>query len=315
VQYAVRRTLLLFPTLLVVLTVVFVALRLIPGDVVTLLVQDQNVTPETAARLRHELGLDAPVHVQFARYLGDLAQGNPGRSIWSGARIEPELGERLPVTAELTVFAALIGGILGIGGGVLAAVRQSHWPDYLLRGVSIAGLSLPGFWLGTLAIVLPAVWWNSTPPLTYVSPTTDLPANLRQFLVPAFLMGLSLAAMLLRITRGLMLEVLADEYIRTARSKGLSERLIVVRHALRNALIPVLTVFGNQFAVLLGGTVVFERIFNLQGVGTYLFQAISQRDYPVIQAVNVYLALAVLLVNLGVDLAYGLLDPRVRVAR
>jgi peptide/nickel transport system permease protein len=315
VPYLIRRTVLVLPTMLLVVTVVFVALRLLPGDVVTLLVHDQNVAPATADRLRHELGLDAPLPVQYTRYLGDLARGDLGRSIWTGNGVAPEFAARVPVTAELTLLAALLSWLLGVVGGVLAAVYRNRPVDYLLRGGAAVGLSLPGFWLGTLAIVLPAVWWHSTPALTYVSPRVDLVANLRQFLVPALLMSLSLAAVLLRITRSLLMEVLRDDYIRTARAKGVSERGIVLRHALRNALIPVITVFGNQFAMLLGGTVVFERIFNLQGVGTYLFQAVSQRDYPVIQAVNVYLALVVLLVNLGVDLAYGVLDPRIRVVR
>jgi peptide/nickel transport system permease protein len=315
VYYAVRRTLLLLPTVMLVTALVFVALRLIPGDVVTLLVRDQNVAPADAERLRRDLGLDAPLLTQYATYLSGLARGDLGRSIWTDRSVAAEFGARVPVTLELTVLAILCAALLGVPAGVVAAVWRNRWPDYLLRLGAVAGLSLPGFWLGTLAIVLPAVWWGSTPPLTYVSPRDDLLANLRQFLVPAFLMSLYLAAVLLRLTRTLMLDVLAEDFIRTARAKGLSERRVIAHHALRNALIPAVTVLGTQSAALLGGTVIFEQIFNLQGVGSYLFQAVSQRDYQVIQSVNVLLATAVLLVNLAVDLTYGLLDPRVRLGR
>lgn len=311
-RYLVRRTLLLLPTLLLVVTVVFVALRLLPGDVVTLLTADQNVTPEAAVRLRQELGLDQPLPLQYLRFLGRVARADFGNSIWTGKPVTAELAARLPVTLELALLAAIFSLMTGLTGGTLAALYVRRWPDYLLRGVAILGLALPGFWLGTLAIVLPAVWWQSTPSLTYVPFFDDPPANLRQFAVPAVVMGLALAAALLRMTRGLLLDVLHDDYVRTARAKGLREGRILSRHVLPNLLLPVLTVFGNQVAALAGGTVLFERIFNLQGVGSYLYQSISQRDYPAVQAVNIYLTVAVLLVNLAIDLSYGLLDPRVR---
>jgi peptide/nickel transport system permease protein len=313
VRYIIRRLILLPPTVLLVATLLFVMLRLIPGDVVSLLVHDQNVSGAQAARLRHDLGLDAPLHKQYLSYLGRLGRADLGRSIWTGNPVAAEVKARLPVTLELAALAVVLGALLGVSGGVAAALTRGRWPDLLLRGGAVAGLSLPGFWLGTLAIVLPAVWWNSTPPLAYVSPRADLLANLRQFLVPAALMSLAPAAALLRLTRSLMIEVLRDEYVRTARAKGLSERDIVLRHALRNALIPVVTVLGAQVATLVGGTVVFEQIFNLQGIGSYLFQAVRQRDYPVIESVDVLLAVAVVMINLGVDVAYGVLDPRLRV--
>lgn len=311
-RYLIGRALLVPPTALVVMTLVFALVRLIPGDVVTLLTNDQNVTPEAADRLRRQLGLDDPPAVQFGRYLGGLLRGDAGTSIWTDISVGAEFRQRLPVTAELATLAALFSVTLGVPLGALAAVTRDRWPDHLLRAAAVAGLAVPGFWLGTLAIVAPAVWWGYSPPLRYVSPLDSPWDNLRQFVVPALLMSLSLAAVLLRLTRAVMIETLGDEYIRTARAKGLSERRVVLRHALRNALIPVVTVFGTQCAVLLGGTVIFEQVFNLKGIGSYMYQAVSRRDYPVIQSVNVFLALTVLLLNFAVDISYTLLDPRTR---
>jgi peptide/nickel transport system permease protein len=312
VQYLIRRVLLLFPTVLLVTTAVFVLVRLVPGDAVSLLIADQNVSTEAAERLRADLGLDRPLAAQYGAYLGDLLRGDLGRSIWTGQSVAQELGRRAPVTLELTLLAAVFSVLYGVAGGVRAALSKDRWPDYLLRGVSIAGLSLPGFWLGTLAIVLPALWWRYTPPLRYVPFFTDPLTNLRQFLVPAVIMGLAFGSVLLRMTRALMLEVLGDDYVRTARAKGLPERRVIAGHALRNALIPVVTVFGTQLAVLIGGTVVFEQIFNLKGIGSYTFEAVTRRDYPAIQSVNVVLATVVVLLNVLVDLSYVLLDPRTR---
>lgn len=314
-QYVVRRLLLLIPTILVVMAVVFVLIRLVPGDVVSLLVSDQNVTSEQADKLREDLGLDRPIAIQFVDFYGDMLTGKFGKSIWSGESVLAEFQDRLPVTLQLALMAAVFSLAIGLPLGVLSAIQQDRWPDYVLRSIAILGLSVPGFWLGTLAIVLPAIWWQYSPPLTYVSPLADPWANFRQFVVPAFIMSLYLSSVLMRMTRSMMLEVMRQDFVRTARAKGLSDGAVVLRHALRNGLIPVVTIFGTQFAVLLGGTVIFEVIFNLQGIGRYVFLAVNQRDYPVIQTVNVILALAVLLVNFAVDLSYAYLDPRTRAGR
>lgn len=314
-RYVVRRLLLLVPTMLLVLTVVFVLVRVAPGDVVTLLASNQNISADQAARLRHDLGLDQSLPLQFVHYLRAVLTGDFGRSIWSGRSVASEFAERLPVTAELAALALVLSIVIGIPIGALSAARQDRWLDYILRGVAIAGLSIPGFWLGTLAIVLPTIWWNYSPPLRYVSLVDDPLANLRQFLVPAFIMSLALSSVLMRMTRSVMLEALRQDYVRTARAKGLASRTILMRHVLKNSMIPVLTILGTQFATLLGGTVIFESIFNIKGVGSYVFLAVSQRDYPVIQSVNIFLAAGVLLVNLGVDLTYGLLDPRLSRSR
>ncbi|MGE5597190.1 MAG: ABC transporter permease [Hyphomicrobiales bacterium] len=311
-QYVIRRLTLLVPTIFLVMATVFVLIRLVPGDVVSLLVADQNVTTQDADRLREDLGLDRPVPVQFVDFYGDMLTGKFGNSIWTGESVLGEFGDRAPVTLQLALMAAIFSVLLGVPLGIISALQQDRWPDYILRSVAILGLSVPGFWLGTLAIVLPAVWWQYSPPLTYVSPFADPWDNFRQFVVPSFIMSLYLSSVLMRMTRSMMLEVMRQDYVRTARAKGVREGTVVVRHALRNGLIPVVTIFGTQFAVLLGGTVIFEVIFNLQGIGRYVFLAVSQRDYPVIQTVNVILALAVLGVNFLVDMSYAYLDPRTR---
>lgn len=309
-KYLARRCALFVPTLLLVLCLVFLLVRLIPGDVVTLLLNDQNVSADQAAQLRSKLGLNDSLPVQFVHYIADVARGDFGNSIWTGNSVWSDIVHRLPVTAELALLAALFTLLIGVPLGVISAIYQDRPIDYGLRVTAIAGLSLPGFWLGTLAIAMPAVWWHYSPPLTYVSPFENPGDNARQFLVPAFIMSLYFACILMRMTRSAVLEVLREDYVRTARSKGLRESIVIRRHVIRNGLIPVVTLFGTQVAVLLGGTVIFEQIFNLQGIGSYVFQAVSQRDYPAIQSVNILLALAVLIVNLAVDCSYVFLDPR-----
>jgi peptide/nickel transport system permease protein len=310
--YVLHRLALLPPTLLLVAAAVFVMVRVVPGDVVTLLVNDQNVTESQADELRTELGLDKPLPVQFLEYLAKLLRGDFGKSIWTDQGVFGEIVDRLPITAELAFLAILFSLCIGVPIGILSALYQDRWPDYTLRAIAIAGLSIPGFWLGTLAVVMPAIWWGYSPPLRYVSPLDDPVTNLRQFAVPAFIMSLFLSSILMRMTRSAMLEVLRQDFVRTARAKGLSEGIVIARHALRNAMIPIVTIVGTQMAVLIGGTVIFEHIFNLRGIGSYVFQAVTQRDYPAIQAVNVLLAMAVLMINLVVDLSYAYLDPRLR---
>ena len=310
--YVLHRLALLPPTLLLVAAAVFVMVRVVPGDVVTLLVNDQNVTESQADELRSELGLDKPLPAQFAEYISNLLRGDFGKSLWTDRGVLGEIADRLPITAELALLAVVFSLGIGVPIGIVSALYQDRWPDYALRGLAIAGLSIPGFWLGTLAVVMPAIWWGYSPPLRYVSPFDSPVTNLRQFAVPAFIMSLFLSSILMRMTRSAMLEVLRQDFVRTARAKGLGEGIVISRHALRNAMIPIVTIVGTQTAVLIGGTVIFEQIFNLRGVGSYVFQAVTQRDYPAIQAVNLLLAIAVLLINLVVDLSYAFLDPRLR---
>jgi peptide/nickel transport system permease protein len=223
-----------------------------------------------------------------------------------------ELAHRLPVSLELGAFALLFSVIIAVPIGVLAAVRQDTLADYLMRSLAIVGLSVPGFWIATLAILLPAIWWGWSPPVRFTTWSADPWRHVAQFLLPAFILGIASAAAIMRLTRGTLLEVLRQDYVRTAWSKGLRERAVVLKHSLKNALIPVVTVLGIQVAQILGGTVIFESIFGLPGMGRFLFDAINQRDYPVIQGVNLLIVTVVVIVNLAVDALYAALDPRIR---
>jgi len=311
-RYLARRLALLLPTLLGVSIVVFVLVRLLPGDATTLMLQDAKSTAADEAALRHQLGLDQPLAVQYVRWLSTLAHGDLGTSFKSHNPVRDELAGRIPVTAELGVLALLISAGLAIPIGVLSAVRQDSWPDYVARSTAIGLLAIPGFWLGTLVVTLPSVWWQWTPPLRYTRLLDDPPKNLAQVIVPALILGLGLSGGLMRLIRTQMLEVLRQDFVRTASAKGLAEHAVVVRHALKNAFIPALTVLGLQVSLLVSGTVVLESIFVLPGMGRYLLEAVQARDYPAIQALNLLFAVAIILANLLVDLLYGWLDPRVR---
>lgn len=309
--YVIRRLLLMIPTLMVVMLLVFSILRLLPGDVVKLMVAEQNYAANEDA-MRKDLGLDKPVPVQFARWLGNVVTGNFGKSLWTKQSIGVELRKRFPVSIELGVFAVLIGLLIALPIGVISAVRQDGWIDYGARSFAICLISVPGFWLATLLLVLPLIWWGWTPPLKYVSFRDSPLANLSYFFWPALLLGAGLSGTTLRLMRNQMLEVLRQDYVRTAHAKGLSERVVIARHALKNALIPVVTVIGLQVGFVVSGTVIFETIFGVPGIGRFYFQAISFRDYPVVQATALFIALSILLTNLLVDMAYAVIDPRIR---
>ena len=313
-RYLLRRLLLLVPTLLGVTVVVFVLVRLLPGDAATLQLQDAKSTEADAAALRAQMGLDKPIYIQYVDWLGTLARGELGTSLRSKNAIGDEIANRLPVTAELGLFALVIGALLATIVGVISAVRQDSWLDYASRSTAIGLLAIPGFWLGTLVVTLPSVWWHWTPPLRYVRFTEDPVKNLSIIIVPALILGLGLSGGLMRLVRTQMLEVLRQDFIRTASSKGLAEHAVVARHALKNAFIPALTVLGLQVGLLVSGTVVLENIFVLPGMGRYLLEAVQARDYPAIQAENLIFATVIVMTNLLVDLLYGWLDPRVRYA-
>jgi peptide/nickel transport system permease protein len=302
------------PTLIGVSIVVFVLVRLLPGDAVTLQLQDARSTAADEAALRAQLGLDRPLVVQYLDWIGTLARGDLGHSFRSHQPITQELASRLPVTAELGLFALIISACLATLVGVISAVRQDTLTDYAARSVAIGLLAVPGFWLGTLVVTLPSVWWHWTPPLRYVRLSEDPLKNLSIVILPAIILGLGLSGGLMRLVRTQMLEVLRQDFIRTAAAKGLAEYAVVMRHALKNAFIPALTVMGLQVALLVSGTVVLESIFVLPGMGRYLLEAVQARDYPAIQGLNLIFATVIVLANLVVDLLYGWLDPRVRYA-
>ena len=313
-RYLARRLVLLLPTLLGVTVVVFVLVRLLPGDATTLMLQDARSTAADEAQLRKQLGLDQPLIVQYVTWLGTVARGDLGRSFKSRSPVVDELSSRIPVTAELGILALLISAAVAIPVGVISAVKQDSWPDYVARSTAIGLLAIPGFWLGTLVVTLPSVWWQWTPPLRYTRLQDDPAKNLLNVIVPAAILGLGLSGGLMRLIRTQMLEVLRQHFVRTAAAKGLTEQAVVLRHALKNAFIPALTVLGLQVSLLVSGTVVLESIFVLPGMGRYLLESIQARDYPAIQALNLLFAVVIILSNLLVDVLYGWLDPRVRYA-
>jgi peptide/nickel transport system permease protein len=278
---------------------------------VTMLLQEYAYAKD-ADEMRARLGLDRPIYVQYLDWIGGVVQGDLGTSLRNKTPVAEELLGRMPVTAELGVMAMLFGLTIAIPVGVIAAVRQDTWSDYIVRSTAIGFLAIPSFWLGTLVITMPSVWWGWTPPLRYTSFLADPLKNLGHVIVPAVILGLALSGSLMRLTRAQMLEVLRQDYVRTASAKGLSERAVVVRHALKNAFIPVVTLLGLQVSILIGGTVVLESVFVLPGMGRYLLEAVQYRDYPVIQGLNLIFATVIIMANLLVDLLYGWLDPRVR---
>ena len=311
-RYLLRRLLLTIPALLGVTLIVSAMVRLLPGDAVTLMLQDYAGSAKDADQLRAKLGLSQPFPTQYLHWLGGTLHGNFGNSLRDQTPIAHELAVRLPVTIELGLMGLIISLIIAIPLGVYSAVRQDSVSDFIARSLAIAMLAIPGFWLATLAITLPSIWFHWTPPLRYTSLQADPSKNLQQMFLPAIILGVGLSGSVMRLTRAQMLEVLRHEYIRTARSKGLNERAVVIRHALRNALVPVVTLLGLQTTVLVSGTVVLESIFVLPGMGRYLLEALNNRDYPVVQAIVLLFAAVIIGVNLIVDLVYAWLDPRIR---
>ncbi|MBI4307440.1 MAG: ABC transporter permease [Chloroflexi bacterium] len=311
-QYFVRRLLLLIPTVFLVSVFVFSIIRFFPGDVIVVLFRDADLTQADRARERARLGLERPIHEQYAIWVASVLRGDLGRSFFNKQPVLEEMKLRIPVTAELGLLAILFGLVLAIPTGVVSAVRQDTWMDYLMRGFSIGALSVPGFWIATVVIIALTLWFRWIPSLTYVPLVKDPVENLKQFLIPAVILGISMSGTLMRMTRTTLLEVLRQDYIRTAWAKGLRERAILGRHALRNALIPVVTILGVEVARVVSASVVMETIFDLPGVGKYIVDTIVVRDYPAVQGINLFLAVFILVVNLLVDVSHGYLDPRVR---
>ena len=309
--FITRRLLLAALTLFVVSVLTFFMLRLIPGDVVDLMISDFGYAADRQAILA-QLGLDRPVYVQFAEWFGGLFTGNLGDSLWTDRPVTAELARRYPVTLELALIALVVSTAVSIPIGIITAVRQDTWPDYLLRSVSIGLVAVPILWIGTLVVTLPALFFGWAPPLNYVSFADDPIGNLSVMALPSLIVGVPLMGGTIRMTRAMMLEVIRQDYIRTAWAKGLPPRAIWRRHAVRNALIPVLSLIGLQVPFLLGGTVIIEQIFNLPGMGVYMLQSLQQRDYVPAQTIVLVFAAGTVLVNLIVDLLYGVLDPRIR---
>ena len=327
--YLIRRLLLIIPTLWILTTLVFLSVRFIPGDTVDAMVGEldaQGVEVDRAA-IERMLGLDVPAWVQYGRWIGvlptphwitgesefnGLLQGTLGDSLLGFRSVEEKIIDRLPVTIQLGVMAIVIGLVIALPVGIYSAIRQDTAADYAGRSIAIIGLATPNFWLGIMVMIYPVIWWGWAPPLELVAFTEDPLGNLAVFIIPSLILGTASAAATMRMTRTMMLEVLRQDYIRTAWSKGLRERVVVMRHAIKNALIPVVTLIGLQLPILVGGSVIMENIFNLPGLGRLMVQALSDRDYPVVSGVNLFFATGVVGINLLIDLVYAVLDPRVR---
>jgi peptide/nickel transport system permease protein len=303
----------LVPTLVGMSIIIFLMLRLLPGDIVDIIAGTDAQTDSAAReRLREAMGLSDPLWLQYVNWIGDLLRGDPGTSMRSGQPVSELLAKALPITIELAVLAVAIATLVAIPLGVISAVRRDTGLDYASRVVGLIGLSLPNFWIATLMLLFTSKAFGWVPPISYIPFQEDPIGNLKQFGLPAFAVAIQLMAIIMRMTRTTMLEVLSQDYVRTARAKGLGERLVVYRHALRNALIPVVTVIGFQLGALLGSSAIIEVIFGLNGVGNTLLQAIFNRDYPLVQAAVLYLAVVFVLVNLAVDFMYAVLDPRIK---
>ena len=290
-------------------------MRVIPGDVALLILGGDDggrIDRAQLAAMHRQLGLDQPLLVQFGHWLWGVLHFDFGNSLWTGRPVMEELLVRLPLSLELAVLATIVSVLLAIPLGMVAAVRQDTWVDYLVRVVSIGGLAIPSFWVGILIILLLVIYFGWGPPLEYTLPWVDPWANFQQMVWPVVTVGYRYAAVTTRMTRSTLLEVLRDDYIRTAWAKGLGERAVVIRHALKNAMLPVITLIGTEFAFLIGGLVVTETVFTLNGVGRFVVDAVAHRDYPVVQALVFVIAFGFVVVNLLIDLTYAWFDPRIR---
>ena len=311
-RYVLRRIALAIPTLFLVSVIVFGLMRMMPGDVVTRMVEGHGYA-KTLDALRKDLGLDRPMYVQYFEWIGNIVlKGDFGRSYWTRQPILDEFIRRFPVTLELALLTILVSVVIGVAVGIISAARQDSVADYVSRILAILALSVPYFGLAVLVVVLPAIWFKWTPVWTYVGFTVDPVENLKIMSVPALVFGVTRAGPIMRIMRSSLLDVLRQDYIRTAWSKGLSERTIVLQHALKNAMIPVVSLIGLQLPLYIGGSVIIEAIFRLPGVGLFFFEALNKLDYPVVQSVNLIIAAMVVGLNLLIDLSYAYLDPRIR---
>jgi peptide/nickel transport system permease protein len=311
-RYVLRRVALAIPTLVLVSIIVFAMMRFMPGDVTLRMVEGHAYAP-TLDALRRDLGLDRPVHVQYLDWIGGIVlRGDFGRSYWTRQPIIDEVARRLPVTLELAALTVIISVVIGVVIGIVSAVRQDSVSDYVGRTLAILALSVPYFGLAVLVVVLPSIWFKWTPVWTYVPLSTSPLENLKIMTVPALVFGVTRAGPIMRIMRSALLDVLRQDYVRTAWAKGLGERPIVLRHAMKNALIPVVTLIALQMPLYIGGSVIIESIFRLPGIGLFFFEALSRLDYPVVQSVNLVVAAMVVGLNLVTDLSYAFLDPRIR---
>ena len=329
--YMIRRFLLLIPTLFILSTLVFLSVRFLPADVIDVIAirmqtagYQGEIDRESLERL---LGLDVPVYVQYGRWIGvlpthdwltkeshfkGLLQGTLGESLIGKWSVEDRMIGRLPVTIELGLLSIIIGLVIALPVGIYSAIRQDTAADYAGRTAAVIGMATPNFWLGIMVMIYPAIWWGWSPPMEYIPFTEDPLGNLGVLIIPSLILGTAMSAATMRLTRTMMLEVVRQDYIRTAWSKGLNERVVIMRHAIKNALIPIVTLIGGMLPVMVGGSVIIENIFNLPGIGRLFLIALNDRDYPVVTGVNLILSMVVMLSILVVDMIYPYLDPRIR---
>ncbi len=316
-RYMIRRLLLMVPTLFGVTFTVFLMVRAVPGDVTTQILGEFGATDkETKEQILKDFSLDKNPAIQYVNWITDLAQFDFGKSIISGRTVTSELSNRLPVTFELSILAILVSLSIALPVGIMSAIRQDSWMDYVGRSFAIGLLAIPGFWVGLVLITMAGRYFQwGVPPRTYIPITDDPIGNLKMMAMPAIILGSGLSGGVMRFTRSAMLEVLRQDYIRTARAKGLKPAKIILKHALRNAMIPPVTLLGLQFALLIGGAVVTENVFARPGLGTMLVDAVLTKDMPLVQALIVYKTGAYVFINVIIDLLYGIIDPRVRLER
>lgn len=312
-QYIIRRLISAIPSLILVSVIIFSLIRLVPGDVVLARLSESNyVTDEQIEEMRAELGLDEPAVTQYMKWAGGVVRGDFGESLWDGKSVLPTIGERMRVSVQVAIMAIVLAVVISIPLGVISAVKQNSPVDYAARLFAIVGLSLPDFWIATMLLLALTLWVGWLPEFGYFPLWSEPWKNLQALIFPALIVGYRFSASASRMTRSAMLEVLREDYVRTARAKGLAERTIIVRHALKNALIPVITILGGLLSFMLGGLVVIEQIFSLPGMGRLAYQAVLTRDYPVIQGVVMVMAFIFVFTNLLVDLSYAVIDPRIR---
>lgn len=312
-SYIIRRILLIIPTFIVVSMIIFLILRLIPGSVIdTIAAQYIYLTNLDKAAIEKALGLNVPIYIQYFRWMGQIfLHGNFGKSFVTNLPVVDDIKARWPITFELGIMALLIGQLIALPVGIYSAMRQDTVGDYITRSIAILCIAVPDFWVATMVIVFPSIWWHYTPSIMLISFGKDPLGNLKMFIIPALVLGMQLSGMTMRMMRTMMLEVLRQDYIRTAWAKGLKERVVIMRHALKNAFIPVITIIGWQIPLLFGGAVIIENIFQLPGMGQLMVSAVQQRDYPTISAIMIILTSVVLVLNLLIDLVYSFLDPRI----
>ena len=313
-RYIIRRLLWAIPTFLGAVTIIFLLMNVIPGDIAMLIISAESgeIDPEYLALLREQLGLNVPLYQQYFNWLGDLFRLDLGTSLWTGQPVTSEILHRLPYTGSLVIISMFISIFTAVPIGVLSAIRQDSWLDYTLRSSIIAGISIPSFWFAMLLLLFVVSIFKYYPPLEYATLFTQPLVSIQQLFMPAITLGLRLAASAARMMRSSMLEVMREDYIRTARAKGLTENVVLYGHALRNAILPVVTIFGMELAFLFGGTVIIETVFNIPGIGLLMINSINNRDIIMVQGIVATLVVLVLVINIMVDILYAWIDPRIR---